>query len=131
MGVTFAVPMIVPGRVLGANDSVSPGNRITIGMIGTDRQATYANIPGFLREADAQIVAVCDVDSWRMENARKLVNPLREAANLGSYKVAHCRDFRDLLARRDIDAVMISTDHWHVPMGIAVKAGKDICCESR
>jgi predicted dehydrogenase len=133
MAVTFAAPLIVPGRVLGANGSASPGNRITIGMIGTGRQATYANIPGFFRESDAQIVAVCDVDSWRMENARKLVEThYAKQQTSGSYKgCATFRDFRALLARKDIDAVMISTpDHWHVPMAIAaVKAGKDICCE--
>src|SRR5688572_11399428 len=122
LGATFAAPLIIPGRVLGANGSVSPGNRITIGMIGTGRQATYANLPGFLREADAQIVAVCDVDSWRMENARKLVEAHHaKQQTSGRYKgCATFRDFRELLARSDIDAVMISTpDHWHVPMAIA------------
>jgi len=133
LGATFAAPLLLPGRVLGANDTVSPGNRITIGMIGTGRQATYANIPGFLQEADAQIVAVCDVDSWRMENARKVVEAhYAKEQTSGTYKgCATFGDFRELLARKDIDAVMISTpDHWHVPMAIAaVKAGKDVSCE--
>jgi len=132
LAATFTAPMIVPARVLGAA-GVSPRNRITIGMIGTGRQATYANIPGLLREADAEIVAVCDVDSWRMENACKLVEAhYAKQQTSGSYKgCATFRDFRELLARKDIDAVMISTpDHWHVPMAIAaVKAGKDVCCE--
>jgi predicted dehydrogenase len=132
-GASFAAPLILPARVLGADGNVSPGNRITLGMIGTGRQATYANLPGFLRESDAQIVAVCDVDSWRMDNARKLVEDhYAKQQTSGSYKgCATFRDFRELLARRDIDAVMISTpDHWHVPMAIAaVKAGKDVSCE--
>jgi len=68
----FVAPLIVPARVLGGNGKVAPGSRITIGMIGTGRQATYANIPGFLQEADAQIVAVCDVDSRRMETRASL-----------------------------------------------------------
>jgi predicted dehydrogenase len=133
LGATVAAPLIIPARALGADGNVSPANRITIGMIGTGRQATYANIPGFLREADAQIVAVCDVDSWRMENARELVEAhYAKQQTSGSYKgCATFRDFRELLARRDMDAVMISTpDHWHAPMAIAaVKAGKDVCCE--
>src|SRR6185436_15100471 len=107
---------------LGLGGEVSPSNRITIGFIGTGRQATYANIPGFLRESDAQAVAVCDVDSWRMENARKLAEAHYAAQQTsGSYRgCATFRDFRELLARQDIDAVMISTpDHWHVPMAIA------------
>jgi predicted dehydrogenase len=129
----FVAPLIVPARVLGADGGIAPSKRITIGMIGTGRQATYANIPGFLQEPDAQIVAVCDVDSWRMENARKIVEAhYAKGQTSGTYKgCATFGDFRELLARKDIDAVMISTpDHWHVPMAIAaVKAGKDVSCE--
>jgi predicted dehydrogenase len=132
-GAAFALPLIVPSRVLGLGGEVAPSNRITIGFIGTGRQATYANLPGFLREPDAQAVAVCDVDSWRMENAHKLVESHYAAQQTsGSYRgCTTFRDFRELLARKDIDAVMISTpDHWHVPMAIAaVKAGKDVGCE--
>ncbi len=132
LAAAYAAPSILPSRVLGAG-GVSPSNRITIGVIGTGRQATYANLPGLLREPDAQIVAVCDVDSWRMENARQWVEAqYAKQQTSGAYKgCATFRDFRELLARTDIDAVMISTpDHWHVPMAIAaVKAGKDVCCE--
>jgi predicted dehydrogenase len=132
-GPAFVGPLIVPSRVLGLGGEVSPNNRITLGFIGTGRQATYANIPGFLREPDAQAVAVCDVDSWRMENARQLIEThYAKEKTSGAYKGrATFHDFRELLARKDIDAVMISTpDHWHVPMAIAaVKAGKDVACE--
>src|SRR6266496_1978045 len=72
-GSTFAGPLIVPSRVLGLGGEVAPSNRITLGFIGTGRQATYANIPGFLREPDAQAVAVCDVDSWRLDQAHKQI----------------------------------------------------------
>ena len=125
--------MIVPGSVLGAGGAVAPGNRITVGFIGTGRQAVYANIPGFLHQPDAQVVAVCDVDSWRMAKARKQVEDFYAAKQrAGTFQgCATCRDWREVLARKDLDAVMISTpDHWHVLMAVAaLKAGKDVSCE--
>src|SRR6266508_484211 len=72
-GAAFVAPLIVPSRVLGLGGEVAPSNRITLGFIGTGRQATYANIPGFLREPDVQAIAVCDVDSWRLAQAQKQV----------------------------------------------------------
>lgn len=93
----------------------------------------YANIPGFLREPDAQAVAVCDVDLWRMDQARQQIE--RFYANRtasGTFKGCRMyRDWRQLVAAPDIDAVMISTpDHWHVRMAVAaLKAGKDVACE--
>jgi myo-inositol 2-dehydrogenase/D-chiro-inositol 1-dehydrogenase len=132
-GLAFSGPLIVPARVLGLEGTVSPGNRITIGFIGTGRQTIHANIPGFLHEDDAQAVAVCDVDSWRMEQARTLIED-HYARNESSGKFKGCatfRDWRELVARKDIDAVMIATpDHWHVIMAVAAaKAGKDVACE--
>lgn len=126
-------PLILPGRVLGLDGAVAPSHRITVGVIGTGRQTAYANIPGFLREADAQIIAVCDVDSWRMEKARKQVEGhYAKATDSGNFKgCTTFRDWRDLIAREDIDAVMIGTpDHWHVLQAVAaLKAGKDVACE--
>jgi myo-inositol 2-dehydrogenase / D-chiro-inositol 1-dehydrogenase len=128
-----AAPLILPSSVFGADGAIAPSNRITIGFIGTGRQATYANIPGFMREPDAQCVAVCDVDSWRLANARMLIeDSYAKNRPAGSFKgCAAFRDWRELLARKDIDAVMISTpDHWHVPIAIsALRAGKDVACE--
>lgn len=126
----ISAPSILPARVFGAN---APGNRITIGMIGVGRQAYYSNLKWFLAAADVQVVAVCDVDSWRLDNARKAVEEHygKERA-AGTFKGCSVfRDFRELLERPDIDAVMISTpDHWHVPIAVAAaKAGKDISCE--
>ena len=97
------------------------------------RQAYYSNLKSFLAASDVQVVAACDVDTWRLDNARKAVEEhygkKRAAGTFRGCSVF--RDFRELLYRPDIDAVMISTpDHWHVPMAIAAaKAGKDICCE--
>lgn len=125
-------PLIVPARVLGRG-GVAPSNRITLGFIGTGRQATYANIPGFLHQPDAQVVAVCDVDSWRLSKAREQVNShYAQQKDSGNFQgCATFPDWRDLIARQDIDAVMISTpDHWHMIQAIAaLKAGKDVSCE--
>ena len=114
--------MIVPSSVFGAN---APSNRITLGFIGTGRQAVHANIPAFLHQPDAQAVAVCDVDSWRMEKAQKQVEDFyAKAKPSGSYKgCATFRDWRELIARKEIDAVMISTpDHWHMVMASSMSA---------
>lgn len=129
-GVALLGPTIVPASVFGAD---APSNRVTVGMIGMGRQAYYSNVKSFLNAADVQVVAVCDVDAWRLDNGRKAVEAhYAKAQNAGTFKgCSTTKDFRDLLARADIDAVMISTpDHWHVPMAIAAaKAGKDISCE--
>ncbi|MBI5820868.1 MAG: Gfo/Idh/MocA family oxidoreductase [Verrucomicrobia bacterium] len=122
-------PTILPTSVFGAN---APSNRVTIGFIGCGRQCYYANIPGFLKVAGVQAVAVCDVDSWRMAQAKKLIEDTCAKKKDGSFKgCATYKDFRELLADKGIDAVMISTqDHWHVPMAVAaVRAGKDVALE--
>jgi predicted dehydrogenase len=121
----MALPTLIDSKVLGQG-AVAPSNRITIGCIGVGGHGTNVNLKSFLANSDAQVVAVCDVDSNNMDNAKRLVNT--------HYKNQDCfttKDFRDILARDDIDAVMISTpDHWHTPISMmAAKAGKDICCE--
>ena len=129
-GAVVAAPMIVPNSVFGAD---APSNRVNIGAIGAGRQACYSNLPWFVKSPDCRVVAVCDVDSWRLNNARKAVEKqYAKEKPSGAYKgCATYGDFRELLARDDIDAVMVSTpDHWHVPISIAaVKAGKDAACE--
>jgi myo-inositol 2-dehydrogenase/D-chiro-inositol 1-dehydrogenase len=122
--------LFVPASVFGSN---APANRITIGMIGMGRQAYYSNVKSFLSAEDTQVVAVCDVDAWRLDNARKAVEThYAKGQSAGRFKgCSTYQDFRELLNRADIDAVMISTpDHWHVPIAIAAaKAGKDVACE--
>lgn len=129
----LAWPTLVPSSVFGANGQVAPSNRITVGFIGTGRQTSYANIPGFLREPDCQAVAVCDVDTWRMANGRKKIEDFYAGKkDSGIFRgCAEYRDWRDLLARPEIDAVMIGTpDHWHVLQSLAaLRAGKDVACE--
>ena len=80
----------------------------------------------FLEFEDVRILAVCDIDSERREKAKKIVDSTYQNTDCASYN-----DFREVLARPDIDAVMISTpDHWHVPISIlAAQAGKDVICE--
>lgn len=123
-------PTIVPSRVLGAQ---APSRRVTLGFIGTGRQCQGLNIPEFMAVPGVQVVAVCDVDSWRVGQAKALVeSTYARQAPSGTYKGCEAyRDFRDVLARTDIDAVMISTpDHWHVPMALmALRAGKDVSLE--
>jgi len=125
-----AAPLVVPRSVFGAG---APSERINVGMIGMGRQALYANLQPFLRSPDTRVVALCDVDSWRLGNALKAVEQFYAADRTsGVYKgcTTH-RDFRELLARDDVDAVMNSTpDHWHVPIALAaVRAGKHCSTE--
>ncbi len=132
-GAALTAPLVVPARALGADGTVAPSNRITIGFIGTGRQVFYANLPWHLASEETQVVAVCDVDSCRMDKAKaKVEETYTTKSPAGTWKgCATHGDFRDLLARKDIDAVMISTpDHWHAYMAIeAAKAGKDIALE--
>ncbi|MFH1370538.1 MAG: Gfo/Idh/MocA family oxidoreductase [Planctomycetota bacterium] len=118
LAVAFAVPEFVPSSVLGQS---APGNLITIGIIGTGSQGLL-NLKAFLRKPGTKVLAVCDVDYEHREMARKMAR-LSEGS---SYD-----DFRELLARPDIDAVVVNTpDHWHALISIAaVEAGKDVCCE--
>ncbi len=117
-----AFPAMVRFPLFGAE---APGNRITVGCIGTGPQGR-GDLGGFLGQADARVVAVCDVKKDQLELARKQVNDRYQ-----NQDCATSGDFRELLARRDLDAVLIATpDHWHVPLAVAAaKAGKDIYLE--
>ena len=118
----FCVPYFIPSTVLGRNATISPGDQITIGCIGVGGMGT-ANMRGFLELPAARVVAVCDVDANHRERAKKIVNE-----KYGSQDCTTHNDFRELLTRQDIDAVMIAVpDHWHGIMGVAAaRAGKDI-----
>ena len=118
-------PTIVPSSILGANGSVSPSNRITVGCIGTGPQG-QAVMGGFLAQKDAQVVAICDVKQDQREQACQNVNRHYQNQDCKVYE-----DFRELLARRDIDACLVATpDHWHVLITVAaMKSGKDVYME--
>ncbi|MGB2862575.1 MAG: Gfo/Idh/MocA family oxidoreductase [Sedimentisphaerales bacterium] len=119
-------PYLVRSSALGNAGSVAPSERITLGFIGTGDHGIEMNLKSFLPQSDAQAVAVCDVDPVNLKRGRDTVN-----AKYGNTDCAAYKDFREVLTRDDIDAVMISTpDHWHVPISIAAaKAGKDVECE--
>ncbi len=123
--VVAAAPLIVSGSTLGLNGATAPGSRIAFGAIGVGNRAR-ATLPNFLAMRDIQFVAVSDCREDRLKSAKELVD--------AHYNNKDCRaypDFRELLARKDIDAVVIATgNRWHGLGSIyAAKAGKDIYCE--
>ena len=134
-GSALALPTFVPGSALGADGQAAPSERIGIGFIGLGRQALHANMSVFLRSGYCQTVALCDVDRWRLNVEG--VPQLAKVAKKNEWDPALLKDtfrttdFRELLAHRRVDAVMISTpDHWHVPIALAaIKAGKDVDLE--
>jgi predicted dehydrogenase len=124
-GAVLAAPWFVPAAALGRDGKTAPSERITLGVIGIGPRCTY-DLQAILKHPDVQCLAICDVQASRREAGKKLVD--------GHYKTKDCatyRDFHELLARRDIDAVLIATgDRWHGPASIlAARAGKDIYCE--
>lgn len=125
MAVAAGLPSIVPASVFGAEAKPAPSNRVALGCIGTgDRGRDVMN--HFLNQADCQVRAVCDVKQDALAKAKDLVDK-----RYGNSDCATVHDFRELLARPDIDAVLIaSTDNWHVLHALAaVRAGKDLYVE--
>ena len=123
-GMALSAPMFVPGAVLGKG-SLAPSDRITLGVIGYGGRCR-AILPHFMMYDDVRCLAVSDCRSDRRAAAKKTVDDHNKNQDTAAYP-----DFRELLARPDIDAVLIATgDRWHTPLSIlAAKAGKDIYCE--
>jgi predicted dehydrogenase len=117
----LATPLFVPAAALGGELRLAPSHRITVGVIGCGRQG-LALMARLLREPDVQVVAVCEVDRTRLDNARR---------SAGGGCVAYT-DHRELLARKDLDAVVVATpEHWHAIQAIdACHARKDVYCET-
>lgn len=130
--VAATVPTIIPATALGNNRVPPPSDRITLGHIGVGNRGGSV-MQNFLRVESAQSIAVCDPFKNRREERAKQVDAFyADKFARGSFNgCAAYNDFRDLLARDDIDAVVIATPvHWHVPIAIAAaKAGKDIYLE--
>jgi predicted dehydrogenase len=128
LGVTTAavgIPSFVPASALGLGGHVAANERIALGSIGVGSMGR-GDMKGLMRADGVQIVAVCDVFEDRREKAKEIAD--------NQYGSRDCRmynDFRDVLARKDIDAVCITTqDHWHALIAIAAaEAGKDIYCQ--
>ncbi|WP_347838749.1 Gfo/Idh/MocA family oxidoreductase [uncultured Draconibacterium sp.] len=118
------IPTIVPSSVFGAN---APSNKINVGQIGCGRIAVTHDMPGTMQHDVSRMIAVCDVDSIRMEKGKKLVEDYYKKKGT-SVEAKMYADYKDMLADKDIDAVVISTpDHWHSQPAIeAALAGKDI-----
>ncbi|MGA2502041.1 MAG: Gfo/Idh/MocA family oxidoreductase [Tepidisphaeraceae bacterium] len=138
----LAVPHLVPTSALGADGESPPSDRITMGFIGVGGQGgghlaggawTYLK-GGYLGRPDVQVLAVCDLNPARLKGAKATVEQrYADRIKSGSYKgCADYRDFRELLARDDIDAVLIATKppNLHAIITImAAKSGKDVYCE--
>ena len=126
-------PAIIPASALGTGRAVAPSNRIALGFIGLGEHGKTVNLTDFCMFPDVQVVALCDVDAAHLRNARLALQMLC-AKEEGAKAFEGCfitGDWREVIARDDVDAVVVSTpDHWHViPAIAAARAGKDIFVE--
>jgi predicted dehydrogenase len=117
--------MIVPARVLGRGGGVAPSNRIVLGGIGIGPRGRLV-LGSMIAEPDVHYLATCDVQGALRESVKAMADE-----HYGNKDCVMYRDFRELLARSDLDAVLITTgDRWHALASIlAAKAGKDVYCE--
>lgn len=124
-GAMLAAPSLIPGTALGMSGAVAPSERIVLGGIGIGNRGTY-DLGCFLEQPDVQFVAVCDVKEVRRKSVKMTAD-----TKYGNSDCATYRDFRDLLERDDIDAVLIATGpNWHCTAAVyAARAGKDMYCE--
>jgi predicted dehydrogenase len=129
---TFAFPAIVRAQALGRGGSVAPSDRITIGSIGVGLQGTGL-LKNLFERQNAQVVAVCDVDRSHRLDAQKLVNEnYAKRTGINAYRgCSQHNELEEILARKDIDAVVIATpNHWHALAAVlAAQAGKHFYCE--
>jgi hypothetical protein len=124
-GALFAVPQVIPATALGQGGAVAPSERIILGGIGIGNRGSY-DLGCFLHEPDVQFVAVCDVKANRRKAVKEMVDAKYGNRDCGTYI-----DMRELLARDDLDAVLIATGpNWHATAAtLAANAGKDVYCE--
>ena len=129
VSVISAAPFILPSNIWCAENK--PNDRVGMGFIGMGIQSRGL-LEGFLRHETCRVVAVCDVDTTRRVAAQQRVNEFYKAKpERGSPGCQAYNDFRELIARDDIDAVCVATpDHWHaIPVIAALRAGQDVYCE--
>ncbi len=128
MAGAVAAPTLITSSALGAQGRASASNRIAMGVIGLGGSAGRGRyvMRGFMAQPDVQVVAVCDVSRANRETGRDEVNLKYDNKDCDAYL-----DFQEMLARPDIDAVLLATgENWHSALSImAAQAGKDIYCE--
>lgn len=132
VGAAAAAPYIIPATALGGEGRPAPSERITMGFVGVGGQG-MGDMGGFMGFPEVQVVAVCDVDARHRTAAQERVeNHYAQARASGTYQGCGAyRDYRELCAQPDIDAVFCGTpDHWHAPITCeAMRNGKDVYCE--
>jgi predicted dehydrogenase len=121
-GAALSLPTFIPASALGRNGSTAPSQRITMGMVGCGNMGS-GNTQSFLALKECQVVAACDVDKRHLE---RLVGSINKKYDTQDCKPYH--DYRELMARNDIDAVMLAVpDHWHALVAVeAARHKKDI-----
>ena len=121
-GATIVCPTIAPSSALGLGDSIAPSNRIVLGAIGTGSMGR-GDLGEFLGKKEVQVVAVCDVDRRHRRMAKDMAD-----RRYGNKDCAEYLDFRELVGRGDLDAVMTAVpDHWHaLPAIAAAENGLDV-----
>lgn len=124
VGVGLAAPMILPARARGAN------GRIRVGFIGVGKMG-MGHLKWFVNQADVEVRAIADVEQSRRELAKKIVEDKNAALKREAGGVSLYVDYKEMLGKDEVDAVVISTpDHWHIhPLVHAAQARKDIYCE--
>ncbi len=121
----LAVPTIIPATAIGLDGGTPPSERINLGVIGIGRRCRYV-LAEVLKLSDVRCRMIADVQAARRDEGKKIVD-----AAYGTSDCETVRDFREVLARKEIDAVLIATgDRWHAPAAmLAAEAGKDVYCE--
>jgi predicted dehydrogenase len=121
-GAAIAVPTIIPASALGRADKAAPSERVTLGVVGWGMQGP-SNTGEFLKLKDCQVVAACDLDKNHLKQALDRIN-----GHYGNQDCKSYHDYRELMARNDIDAVMLAVpDHWHALLSTeAANNKKDI-----
>jgi predicted dehydrogenase len=124
-GAAFVLPAILPSSVLGRDGKAPPSGKITMGVVGWGNQGP-GDAKSFLGEDDCRVVAACDIDKDHLNRALDTIN--------GHYENSDCKpyhDYREMLARPDLDAVLIAVpDNWHALIATeAARHGLDIYCE--